>query len=254
MTDKAKAKADAKGKTKKTAAKGARRRRSDPMKDVIAATMALAAQTPWRDITLSAIAGAAGISLAELRELVSCKGDILREMARRTDEALLDSIAREPLDGDAADRLFEAIMRRLEIMAPWKAAIRNILDDPAPAACECPPVLGRYFLTQKWMLAAAGLEKSGPEGMARSMGLGVIYLRALRAWVEDEDPGLSHTMARLDQDIRRAVRLERRAQGPLKMARSALRMCRAMARAGARAAGRRARAAGEEAEGAQARS
>jgi len=229
--------------SKKTSAKPPRKpsrkskgkSKSDPVTAIIAAAMTLAANTPWRELTLAGIAEAADMPLADLRAHVSCKGDILRALAARTDEALLASMEKEPLEGDATDRLFEAVMRRLEIMAPWKEAIGNIMHEPASAACECPPVIEQYFISNRWMLAAAGLEKPGMEGLARTMGLSLVYARALRAWVEDDDPGLSHTMARLDRDLKRGARILKNLHGPALAARSACRLTRSVLRAAARA-------------------
>ncbi len=211
-------------------------RKSDPEQTIITATMELAAERDWRDITLHDIAEAAHMPLSELRAHIACKGDVLRALARRTDEALLASVNKEPLEGEPTDRLFELIMRRLELMAPYKAAIARLMEEPAPAACECPPLIEQYFLAQRWMLAAAGLEKPGMEGLARTVGLGAVYARALRTWVRDDDPGLSTTMARLDQDLKRGARLLARLQTPASAARSACRLTRAILRAGIRAA------------------
>ncbi len=206
--------------------------KSDPLAIIINAAMDLAAERPWREITLADIAEAADMSLSELRQQVTCKGDILRALADRADAALLESVEKEPLDGEARDRLFEAIMRRLEFLAPYRAALRNLMDEPAAAACECPPVLERYFVSQRWMLAATGLEAPGMEGAARTLGLGMIYARTLRTWVEDDDPGLSRTMARLDRDLDRACRMERRLAPAASAARAACGLFRAVARAG----------------------
>ena len=220
---------------KKTSSSGKSRKKSgktDPIVAIIDATMKLAAERPWREITLADIADAAGLTLAELRAHVSCKGDVLRALADRADTALRESVEKEPLDGEARDRLFEAIMRRLEFLAPWRAAIRNLMSEPAAATCECPPVLERYFLSQRWILAAADLEAPGMEGAARTLGLGMIYARTLRTWVEDDDPGLSRTMARLDRDLDRACRMERRLAPAASAARAACGLFRTVARAG----------------------
>ncbi len=220
---------------KKASSSGGSRKKgskADPVATIIEATMTLAAERLWREITLADIADAAGLTLAELRAHVSCKGDILRALADRADAELLKSVEKDPLDGEARDRLFEAIMRRLEFLAPWRAAIRNIMSEPAAASCECPSVIERYFISQRWILAATGLEAPGMEGAARTFGLGMIYARTLRTWVEDDDPGLSRTMARLDRDLDRACRMERRLAPAASAARAACGLLRAMARAG----------------------
>ena len=186
--------------------KRAKATRPDPEALVINAAMDLAAQRPWREISLADIAEQAGMGLAALREVISCKGDILRLLAKHADAALLASVEKEPPEGEAEERLFELIMRRLEFLAPYRAAIAGIMAEPASAACECPPVVERYFLSTRWMLAAAGLEGEGAGNACRTLGLGLIYARALKTWSEDDDPGLARTMARLDRDLKRAGR------------------------------------------------
>ena len=58
-----------------------------------------------------------------------------------------------------------------------------------------------------WSLEAAGIGASGLLGLIRIKGLGLIYLAALRVWLEDESPDMSATMARLDKDLKRAEAL-----------------------------------------------
>jgi AcrR family transcriptional regulator len=192
---------------------------------IIDAAMELAVERPWTEITLAAIAEKAEITLAELHQHVSERDEILKLLARRVDEQVLASLEKEPLEGGAVDRLFELIMRRLEALAPWRPAIRNILKDMPFVIGEHPPLACQYLASQRWMLAAAGLERPGAEGAACALALGGIYLRALKTWVDDEDPGYSRTMARLDGDLKRAAEWRERLEGPVRAART-------MARAG----------------------
>jgi hypothetical protein len=59
------------------------------------------------------------------------------------------------------------------------------------------------------MLEAAGLEASGPAGLLRVQGLGVVWLAAIRAWDKDETEDLSATMAALDRALDQADRAAR---------------------------------------------
>ncbi len=186
---------------------------------IIDAALELAVETPWTNVTLADIARRAGLSLAELRQHVDGRDEILRHFARRVDAQVLASLEKDPLEGDAVDRLFELIMRRLEVLAPWRPAIRNILKESPLIAGEHPPLACQYLASQRWMLSAAGLERPGLEGAACAAALGGIYLRALKTWVEDDDPGFSRTMARLDQDLKRAARWRERLEGPARAAR-----------------------------------
>ena len=63
---------------------------SNDLRDVIVdAAFSLAAEKPWTEITLVAIAEASGVSLAELAQQVSGKAQILEAFARRMDGQLL---------------------------------------------------------------------------------------------------------------------------------------------------------------------
>ncbi|NNF76974.1 MAG: TetR family transcriptional regulator, partial [Rhizobiales bacterium] len=97
---------------------------------IINAALALAEDTSWRDLKLSAIAKAAKLSLADVAEEFASKADILAAFMARTDAELLKKIEAE---GEASelprDRLFDVIMLRLELLEPHKAALRNITRD-----------------------------------------------------------------------------------------------------------------------------
>jgi hypothetical protein len=57
--------------------------------------------------------------------------------------------------------------------------------------------------TQRWMLAAADIDASGPKGTVRAQGLALLFAQTLRVWLDDDDPGLAKTMAALDRALTR---------------------------------------------------
>ena len=189
---------------------------------LIDAAMALAAEKDWRDITLTDIAEKAEVSLAEARAHLRCKGDALRLLARRIDEKLLESVEREPPEGEPIDRLFDVIMRRLELLAPYRAAVRRLLAQPVSVLADCPVLAPGALVSQRWMLAAAGLEKPGVEGCVKTAGLELAWLKTLRAWVDDDDPGLAKTMAALDKALRNGETWLKRLEVPMRAAEAAL--------------------------------
>ncbi len=195
---------------------------------LIDAAMELAAEKDWRDITLTEIVEKADVPLAQAREHLRCKGDALRLLARRIDEKLLESVEKEPPEGDPIDRLFDVIMRRLELLAPWRAAVRRLLEQPAAVLADCPLLAPGALVSRRWMLAAAGLEKPGVEGCVKTAGLELVWLKTLRAWVDDDDPGLAKTMAALDKALRRGETWLKRLAGPIQMADGALGLCRSL--------------------------
>lgn len=182
---------------------------------LIDAALRLAASRGWRDIRLSDIAAEAGVELAELAQVTSSKADILRRFARRTDRQLLQSLKDEPVQGTAHDRLFEVIMRRLEILRPHRQAVASIIDSPAGHPTGWLMLTLSAATTQRWMLAAAGIEDDGATGVMKQGGLACVYARTIQVWLADDDPGLARTMASLDRDLRSGADWLRRAETPI---------------------------------------
>ncbi len=177
-------------------------------KSIIDATMALAAERPWQSIGLDDIAKEAGIRLATLRGAYDGKAAIMRDFVARTDAKVLASVQAEPED-PARERVFDAVMARLDALAPHKPAIRRLVraarTDPALALA-----LAQAGMTsQRWMLAAAQVEASGGRALIREHGLALVMARIMRIWLNDDDEGLARTMAALDKELRRGERVLR---------------------------------------------
>jgi AcrR family transcriptional regulator len=173
--------------------------------------MALAAERPWEDITISDIARHADVTLAEFRDHFISKGAILGAFARRIDKIVLEGTGDELAEESAKDRLFDVLMRRLDAMSPYKEAIEGIVEwsdrDPLAAAA-----LNRQAVnSMRFMLEAAGIGSEGPVGMLKRQGLVFVWRRILARWFRDDDPGLARTMAALDRELARGGRIVARA-------------------------------------------
>ncbi|MCG6122404.1 MAG: TetR/AcrR family transcriptional regulator [Microvirga sp.] len=179
---------------------------------VVEATMALAAERPWDDIEIGDIAEAAGVTLAEFREMFPSKGAVLGAFARKIDLAVLadqnDDLAGEP----ARERLFDVYMRYLDAMAPYKTALRRIAfavrGDPLTLAALNQVALNSH----RFILAAARIPTEGALGTIKLQGSVITLGRALETWFEDDEPDHSRTMARLDRELGRAERFMERAE------------------------------------------
>ncbi len=181
-----------------------------PQGRIIDAALRLAASDGWSGLALSRIAAEAGIDLAAFRTVFRSKAEILAAFTRAVDDAVLSKAeAAEPGSG-ARDRLFDVMMTRFEIMAPYRDGLRRIRHDlrfrPAEAAAQ----LGALTCSQYWMLAAAGIEPDAPKSVVGVPGLLSVYARAFDVWLEDSDPGLAKTMAALDGKLRRGEQVMRR--------------------------------------------
>lgn len=169
---------------------------------IVAAAMALAAERPWREVTLRDIAERAGIGLVGMRELAGSKGEVLALFARAIDDEVLAAAPR-PEPGEAKrDALFEIVMARFDALAPYKPALKSIMADGGAD----PALLRAMLSSQAWMLQAAGIDSSGMQGGVRVAGLASVYASVARTWLEDDDPGLARTMAVLDRRLRRGER------------------------------------------------
>jgi AcrR family transcriptional regulator len=178
----------------------------DDREKIIAAFLGLLADKRFEQIGLAEIAEAAGVSLAQFRGAFASPLAILAAHIKDTDRAVLGEDFSDMADETARERLFDVLMRRLEILAPHRAAVRSLLR----SAARNPPLAmafnGLAVRSQQWMLTAAGLGASGPSGMARAQGLALLFGSVLRTWINDDDPGLARTMAALDRALGRGQR------------------------------------------------
>ena len=190
----------AKKTTKKRTAKPA-----DPAVAVIKAALALAAETPWNDVSLTDIAAGAKMAENDLRALFSSKVAILTAYDRSIDDLVVAQAKSISLDDPMRDRLFEAIMLRLDILQQDRAAVSNILHATVPGNPKAvlAGICGlRCSMFQ--MLDLCGDETQGLLGRAKGKALGLIYLNTLRVWLKDESEDLGKTMAALDKALTHA--------------------------------------------------
>lgn len=185
---------------------------NSPRDRIILSALKLAETNGWRDLSLSEIASDAGVPLVDFRRKFTGKAEILAAFTRAVDEAVLQRFEKLGPDGPR-DRLFDVILTRLEIMQPYKPALRRIRSDMGKFSSEALNQLAPALKSQYWMLAAAGINSEGGAGAVRVHGLLSIYAYILDVWLDDDDPGMARTMAALDNRLRRAEAAMRRVRG-----------------------------------------
>ena len=173
---------------------------------IIAAFLNLLADKPIERIGFAEIAEASGVSLAALRGEFPSTLAILAAHMKSIDRAVLSADFGDVEEEPARERLFDVLMRRLEMLAPHREAVRSLMR----SARRNPPLAlalnGLAVRSQQWMLTAAGIGASGPGGMLRAQGLAALFAGVLRTWIHDDDPGLARTMAGLDRALARGQR------------------------------------------------
>lgn len=173
---------------------------------IVAAFLDLLAAKSIEQIGFAELAEAAGVPLAQLRSEFPSTLAILAAHIKSLDRAVLSEDFGDVADEPPRERLFDVLMRRLEILSPHREAVRSLMR----SARRNPPLAlalnGLAVRSQQWMLTAAGISASGPRGMIRAQGLAALFGGVLRTWIGDEDPGFARTMAALDRALARGQR------------------------------------------------
>ncbi len=178
----------------------------------VRAALDLAKERSWGDVTLADIAQAAGLSLADLRGEFTCKSDMIRAFQAETDAAVLAKVKAVEGASNPRDRLFDLIMTRFEVMAPYKEALRRISAYLCCRPGEAATLLCSTLASQYWMLAGAGAKLVGAGAALRVSGLAAIYAKVFQVWLDDDTPSLDKTMAALDKRLTGGERMLNRAE------------------------------------------
>lgn len=183
-----------------------------PREAAVEALMRLAAEQPWNDIEVSDIAREAGLTLAELRDLFPSKGAVLGGLTRIIDRKVLEGDLTGLEEEPTRERLFDVLMRRLDAMEPYKPALRRIAYALRGEPLSMLALNGVMLNSHRYMLAAAGIDTEGSLGQLKLQGVVIAFARVTQVWLDDDDPALARTMARLDKEIRNGERIMERAE------------------------------------------
>jgi AcrR family transcriptional regulator len=175
---------------------------TDPRKQVVDALMRLAASRSWSQIELGDIATEAGISLSALRGLFPSKLAMLGGLTRIVDDAVLAGMSDDLAGESVREQMFDLVMRRLDALAPYKEALRRIVPvirrDPLTLAA-----LNRGAVSSwRYMLASIGVATEDALGSLRVQGAVLLMARVSEVWLDDHEPEMSRTMARLDRELK----------------------------------------------------
>lgn len=194
----------AKKSVKKSASKKSAGGVDDP---IVAATLAEAAITGWRELTLDAVAARAGLPLGQLLLETPTRAHLVCRVIKHIDTRMVASVGSLDDADSPRDRLFDVLMRRFDILNQerdgMRAIITGIMRDPGVAALTACRLQRSAAIT----LGAAGIRAEGPIGFLRIQGLGAIAASGLRAWLNDDTTDLAKTMAAVDRALGRAERV-----------------------------------------------
>src|SRR6187200_547322 len=155
-----------------------------PRERIIEAVMALLSEQSIERIGLAEIAERAGVTLADLRGEFGTPLAILGAQVKELDRKVLAEVDPDMDEESPRERLFDVLMRRVELLAPHREAVRSLLR----SARRDPPL-------------ALALNAMA----VRAQGLALLFANVLRTWVDDEDDN-TQTLAALDRELARGQR------------------------------------------------
>ena len=176
-----------------------------PRERIIEGFMNLLAEQPIERIGLAEIAERAGVSLADLRGEFSTPLAILAAHVKELDRKVLTEVDPDMEEESPRERLFDVLMRRIELLGAHKEAVRSLLRSARRDPSLALALNAMAMHSQQWMLTAAGIGASGLKGMVRSQGLALLFANVLRTWVDDENDN-TRTLAALDRELARGQR------------------------------------------------
>ncbi|MBV9786116.1 MAG: TetR family transcriptional regulator [Acidisphaera sp.] len=167
---------------------------------LIAAAFEAVAQQGWSRFSVAGAARQAGLPLDRARLRFPTRHAVLLRFGRLADQAALAGAATE---GAARDRLFDTVMRRIDVLQTHRAGISALLR---ALPFDPPTALLLALATRRsmgWLLEAAGI----PGRLLQQKALLAVWLYTVRAWDRDESGDLSATMAALDRALDRVGRI-----------------------------------------------
>lgn len=207
MARRAGAKKTARKTAPKAAPKTARARGGDAAASLRRALLDLVETQGWIDLSFAEIAEQAGVPIAEAHRIYPSKTAVLLGLTRAIDERILNSLASDPLEGSAKDRLFDILMRRFDVLKADRNAYRRLMRQLPATPNAFAALLCQLRRSLSLTLEAAGISASGLKGALRLKGLLAIYVAGLRVFANDESEDLAKTMAEVDKRLGQAERL-----------------------------------------------
>src|ERR1700728_1034888 len=122
--------------------------------NIIAGFLGLLAEKPIEQIGFAEIAKEAGVSLGQLRGEFASTLAIFAAHIKAVDRAVLAADLSDMTEEPPRERLFDVLMRRLEVLAPHREAVRSLLRSARrhpPLALALNGFAGR---SQQWVAGA----------------------------------------------------------------------------------------------------
>lgn len=183
--------------------------RSEEAEDFYPALFALIEKEGWFGLTLPRVAQALGMHLPALMAHYGDKDALLLRFGAYLDKKLAETMS--DVRATFKERMFELLMQRFDFLQPYRGGMIRLLMDaeqnPVGAVCLGGQAIIPLCASMARLVELAGISATTQQGRMAAFLLKFVYLDALRVWRRDESRDLSATMAALDRNLVRLVRI-----------------------------------------------
>ncbi len=184
------------------------RRNGDLPARILETALAMAEERGWGSLRLRDVAARLDISLAELQSHYRDQDAIANAWFSRALAAMLAPPRQGFASLPAEERLFLALMRWFDALAPHRAVTAEMISEKLhlPHAHHWVPMIFDLSRTIQWLREAALLDAGGRRRQLEEIGLTALFLATLAVWRRDESRGQERTRAFLKRRLSRADR------------------------------------------------
>lgn len=174
---------------------------------VVDAALALGRELGWENVRLHLVADRLGVPLAEIARLFRDQDAIANAWFERALRAVVTVPADEPADLPPRERLYRAIVRWLDALAPWRdvtGAMLRLKLHPSHPHHWVPMAFDLSRLIH-WFLDAARVPGRGIERALQEVATTALFLATLAVWLRDGSPGQERAKAFLRRGLERGA-------------------------------------------------
>lgn len=179
---------------------------SQLMDRLIEATMALVAERGWQATSYTDILQAAGLVYRDVYQVARDKQAVMQAFADRMDASMLREAEAFDPQTPVRELLFDLLMARFDALSDYRPALARMVEEQQRAPLDALATVLRLERSMALVLEAAGETSTGLVGQLRAKALTALYLRCLKAWLQDESEDLGPTMKTLDESLAQAER------------------------------------------------
>lgn len=172
----------------------------DTPSDVLAAAFALVAERGLAALSLAEVARRSGRTLGEAYAELPGRGALLERLGERVDRAMVAIPTAELAEMSPRERVFEAIMRRLDALEAYRPGLAALRRDPWARLAFGGRALCAADRTAARLVAMAEFGPGARACLARR-GLALLYARVFAVWLDDGSADRAATLAELDRRL-----------------------------------------------------